>query len=82
MSSNRDVRPDSIENGDESYSSSDESLSNSCVISVNTKVQELQQSFENLKQFVTKLSVEKVGLFEKEMIAYSNKEELLLKSPE
>ena len=82
MSSNRDFRPDSIENGDESYSSSEESLSNCCAISVNTKVQELQQSFENLKQFVTKLSVEKVGLFEKEMIAYSNKEELLLKSPE
>ena len=49
MSSNRDFRPDSIENGDESYSSSEESLSNCCAISVNTKVQELQQSFENLK---------------------------------
>jgi hypothetical protein len=38
MSSNRDIRPDSIENGDESYSNPEEFLSNCSVISVNTKV--------------------------------------------
>ena len=38
MSSNRDVRPDSIENEDESYSSSEECLSKCYVISVDSKV--------------------------------------------
>ncbi len=38
MSSNRGVRPDSIKNEDESYSSSEECLGNRYVISVNSKV--------------------------------------------